>query len=404
MLDSLRNSVVMYARHLAVAGAVPTAVFDFRMRDFLKESPCLFCPGCEFNRDGRCDHTVAHRYGCFEAERWNGLYIYYCPMSLAFMATLIYEEQQAVYAIITGPAVMGEMEDVLVENGDCMARSIAALPQRTAAESTSMAQVQRAVSMFLSGRGIETEDFKGRTQAQLLNTLYDVTSEMRSHNGARYPLEMEQRLQRMITQGDKQGAQEMINQLLGSLYFHSGGDLAIIKQRARELVVLFSRASMDGGADVLQIFGHNSDYLAEIDKFSSLDELSIFLTSIFYRFVGYVFDFGRFEHSDILHKTIGFVRENYADKITLEDAAAHVGLSRSYLSTIFKEEMGSSFTDYVNGLRVQKSMELLLNPALSLAEIADLVGYNDQSYYTKVFARATGVSPGQYRKKRGKIS
>lgn len=404
MLDSLRNSVVAYARHLATADAVSTAVFDYGTRDFLKESPCLFCPGCACHKDGRCDYTIAHRYGSFEAERWNGLYIYYCPMSLAFTATLVYEGQQAVYAIISGPVVMGEMEDVLVENEDGMARSIVALPQRTAAESTSMAQVQRAVSMFLSSRGMETADSEGRTQARLMNTLYDVTNELRGHSGTRYPLEIEQRLQRMITQGDKQGAQEMINQLLGTLYFHSSGDLSIIKQRAKELVVLFSRASMDGGADVLQIFGHNSDYLAEIDKSRSLDALSGFLTSIFYRFVGYVFDFGQFEHSDILHKTIGFVRENYADKITLEDAAAHVGLSRSYLSTIFKEEMGSSFTDYVNSLRVKKSMELLLNPSLSLAEIADLVGYNDQSYYTKVFTRATGVSPGQYRKKRGKIN
>ncbi len=403
MPENLQQSVITYAHHLAAAGTSPAAVFDCALHNFVDAAPCLFCRKCEFYQEGRCGYVTAHQYGCFEAERWNGLYIYYCPMNLTFTATLVYEEDQPAYAVVSGPVVLGDVEDVLEMNGRRMEKTILALPRRSAAESTSLAQVQWAVSMFLSGRSMEAAGAQSQAQAGLFNALYDVTSDMRSHGGARYPLEIEQQLQHMIVQGDKQGARELINHLLGTLYFHSGGNLDIIKQRAKELVVLFSRASMEGGADVLQIFGHNSGYLSAIETSRTLDDLSAFLTSIFYRFVGYVFDFSSFEHSDILQKTINFVRENYADKITLEDAAAHVGLSRSYLSTIFKDELGTSFTDYVNTLRVEKSKELLLNPSLSLADIADLVGYNDQSYYTKVFTRATGASPGQYRKKRGKI-
>lgn len=402
MPGSLKNNVITQARHLAAACGVPVAVIDCGLREFLSEAPCRFCLECAYQKESRCEYSTAHRYGCFEAERWSGLFIYYCPMGLAFTSTLVYEDRLAAFAIISGPVVMGDSEDVPGATGGDMALVLARLPQRTAAESTSLAQVQCAVSRYLSGQDMSAADAQSRTQADMLNTLYDLTGEMRSRGGSRYPLEIEQRLQHMIIHGDKQGAQELINRLLGTLYFHSGGDLSIIKQRAKELVVLFSRASMEGGADVSRIFGHSGDYLTQIDQSRTLDELSGFLASVFYRFVGYVFDFGRFVHSDILHKTINFVRENYAEKITLEAAAAHVGLSRSYFSTIFKEELGCSFTNYVNNLRVEKSKDLLLDPVLSLADIADLVGYSDQSYFTKVFTRTVGASPGQYRKKRGK--
>ncbi len=403
MANELQNSVVEYAKHLSAVDNISTAVFDYSARDFLSEAACSFCPECEYAKQEKCRYVIAHQYGCFQAERWNGLYIYYCPMSLAFVATTVSDGEPSAYAIITGPIVMGNPDDVLEVNGNSMRDSVYALPQRSASATTSLAQLQWALCRFLSGQSIQSATQKNQTQSELFNALYRATENTSIETNARYPLEIEQRLQRMIVQGDKKGAQQMINQLLGSLYFHSGGDFSVIKERAKELIVLFSRASMEGGADVQQIFGHKQDYVLEINQFDSLDELSLFLTSIFNRFVGYVFEFSRFEHSDILHKTINFIRENYAQKIALEDAAAHVGLSRSYLSTVFKDETGTTFTDYINNVRVEKSKELLLDPSLSLAAIADMVGYNDQSYYTKVFTRSVGISPGQFRKKRGRI-
>ena len=143
--------------------------------------------------------------------------------------------------------------------------------------------------------------------------------------------------------------------------------------------------------------------LAEVDSCQSIDELSVLLTSIFHRFVGYVFDFSQFEHADILYKATAYLRENLAERVSLENLAAYVGLSRGYLSALFKSELGVTFTDYINSIRIDKSKDLLLDASLPLAVIAGLVGYSDQSYFTKKFTQLTGMTPGQYRKKRGHI-
>jgi two-component system, response regulator YesN len=66
--------------------------------------------------------------------------------------------------------------------------------------------------------------------------------------------------------------------------------------------------------------------------------------------------------------------------------------------------MGCRFTAYLNQVRIGKSKLLLKGSALPIVDIAGLVGYEDQSYFTKVFKRVTGVSPGRYRESGGRVS
>ena len=70
---------------------------------------------------------------------------------------------------------------------------------------------------------------------------------------------------------------------------------------------------------------------------------------------------------------------------------------------MFKEEMGEGLFTYVNRVRVEKSKVLLLNESVSLVNVGGLCGFEDQSYFTKVFKSIVGVSPKKYRDCRGKI-
>ena len=63
--------------------------------------------------------------------------------------------------------------------------------------------------------------------------------------------------------------------------------------------------------------------------------------------------------------------------------------------------MDTSFTDYLSRTRIERSIELLRDTDMSLLEIAGLVGFEDQSYFTKVFKKETGLSPKKYRDSRG---
>ena len=83
--------------------------------------------------------------------------------------------------------------------------------------------------------------------------------------------------------------------------------------------------------------------------------------------------------------------------------AAQVGLNPSYFSTYFKQICGSSFKEYLNMVRVEEAKRLLANTDYSILDIAIAIGFDNQSYFSKVFKRVTGVTPGRFRESRGKI-
>ena len=77
--------------------------------------------------------------------------------------------------------------------------------------------------------------------------------------------------------------------------------------------------------------------------------------------------------------------------------ASEVGISPNHFSTLFHRMVGVSFREYLCQTRVEGSKQLLLYTDYSLADIAAAMGFPDQSNFSKVFKRITGISPGKYR-------
>ena len=77
--------------------------------------------------------------------------------------------------------------------------------------------------------------------------------------------------------------------------------------------------------------------------------------------------------------------------------AAYLGVSPNYFSTLFHKTVGESFREHLCRVRIEESKRLLLSTDISLNQIGLAVGFSDQSYYSKVFKRITGLTPGEYR-------
>ena len=98
-----------------------------------------------------------------------------------------------------------------------------------------------------------------------------------------------------------------------------------------------------------------------------------------------------------MKKAIAYISKNYSKNLTLEEVANDVHLNPAYFSTVFKQSCGSSFKEYLNMVRIEESKRLLANTDYSVIDIAIAVGFEDQSYFSKVFKKYTGLTPKQYR-------
>lgn len=343
----------------------------------------------------QCNASHTHLYGAYEAERWDGKYIYYCPRGLVFIATMVHDpDNQGDLCMITGPIVMANSLDDPYEDNILSLENVEGIPRMTTQQTRALSELLRAAVGYLSQEDRAPNVDSGR-QAQLLNTMYDLYS---SAEAAEYPIDSERQLQQSIRAGDKEGSQRLLNVLLSGLYLACGNDLAKIKQHVHSLLVLMSRAAIDGGADVNDIFRLSQSYEPEIEKLRNLEELNRWLSMVLHRFINFVFDFNDIKHHNVIYQTTAYIKENLAEKLTLEDAAEHVSLSKSYFCRILKDELGYTFTEYVNHLRVERAKLYLRDNTMSIADIAYAVGFDDQSYFTRIFKRLTNVSPGQYRK------
>lgn len=108
---------------------------------------------------------------------------------------------------------------------------------------------------------------------------------------------------------------------------------------------------------------------------------------------------GSARYGVIIRKAKGFIDENFANPdLTLRDVAGHVALSNNHFCTVFSQETGVTFTEYLTGIRLAKAKELLRDKQMRTSDVAFTVGYNDPHYFSYLFKKNTGLTPRDYRK------
>jgi two-component system response regulator YesN len=102
--------------------------------------------------------------------------------------------------------------------------------------------------------------------------------------------------------------------------------------------------------------------------------------------------------ADSIQEVLQFVENQYDRPIGLREAAAYIHMNASYVSALFKEQVGLTFSEYLTRYRIQKAKEFLIATQLNVNEISEKVGYVTTKYFVKVFKEQEKVSPSEYRK------
>lgn len=107
----------------------------------------------------------------------------------------------------------------------------------------------------------------------------------------------------------------------------------------------------------------------------------------------------------IVRKTIEYIYEHFNEPITLHVVAKETYCNATYLSQVFKKEVGVNFSDFLIQIRIKRALVLLTTTDLSITDIAEQVGIPNQSYFSRCVHKATGMQPSKYRQsqKRGGI-
>lgn len=352
----------------------------------------------------------AHNYGMMEAERFGGKYIYFCPLGLTCFVSPIIGEAGSMAKITVGPFLMVELQDFI----DCELKENLHLDAPTRERVVSllkkvpqiMPQKVQELSIllfmavgFLNNVSAENQMLAIERSDLLQGQISGYISQLKNSRSPRYPFELERSLLESLAQGDKPGTLQKLQEYLAALFAAGGGNPAWMNQKALELIVLLSRTLTEKGADEQQTLFWLQRCQKEVSQRKNFHDLSAWLYETLSDLLDRTAGYADARHANIIHRCIQYIGTGYAEHLTLESAARALFLSPDYLSRIFSKETGTSFNRYLNNVRITKAKELIRSGNLRLTDISQMVGYDDQSYFTKVFRRITGMSPNEYRKK-----
>ena len=165
-----------------------------------------------------------------------------------------------------------------------------------------------------------------------------------------------------------------------------------------DIILTSTQFISDLGGCVDQIASDIYEIENIILKINSLEQIKDEMRKVFVTALTYRNSQANHERILILQEAKAYLDLHFADRdLQMSKVAQIFNISPSYFSTIFRQELGETFRDYLGGLRINRAKELLRTSNLKCAEVAYQSGFNDSHYFSFVFKKKTGRTPQQYR-------
>jgi len=374
-LDPLLNKAFKVVKHYEKATSY--AAFVIQPDDDTGISQlCSFCKQCKLRNNsaaGTNECYNIHKEAVNEAKLLGGSNIYMCPEDHVFWTSPFYSGERLAGAFFSG-GIQG-----LQKNNDKV-RALAKMMLICANQISGLSFNQKNIPVLASWSKHQSAAPSQETKNNFI------------------PMDMERMLFASLRRGDKVHAKQILYDLLVAQYKELDGNFKIFRLKALEWTVLLSRATINSkNISDGTLLDTNNYYLKKIEESSNLQEVKDILLCFTDIMAERIFSFHGVCHFSAIRKAERYIWENYTRKICLQEIADAAGLSASYFSTIFKEEMGENLSNYLNRLRVEKAAGMLISTNMPIGDIAAACGFEDQSWFSKIFKTNTGLTPGKYR-------
>ncbi|MDE6781297.1 MAG: AraC family transcriptional regulator [Ruminococcus sp.] len=180
----------------------------------------------------------------------------------------------------------------------------------------------------------------------------------------------------------------------------SEDSLRNLKYHMVVLAAMIARYCINGGMSPEESYSMSDFYIMKTDKCRTEAEIHKVHSEMI---EGYTNRMRRVKLTGVFSKqvvrAVEYIICNLHSRILLNDVARHLKISPSYLSRLFRQETGETFSEYVNRLKIQEASSLMLYTECSDSEVSNMLAYSSQSYFIKVFQKYKGTTPKKYKKK-----
>ena len=314
-----------------------------------------------------------------ESVRWGEPFIEICPQNHMMWAVPVMENAEVLGGLV---AVREEQESLSVQDINRAAFDLLALAEEANLTNAALLALRRLEARRESERAEAIHALKEQNY-QSIRELY---------------LLEEPGLISAIKSGDRPAAREILNRVLVGIYFVARERPLLLKSFILELIVTMSRSAVEAGGDPTELLGANYSSVAELSSLETEEDICQWLVSMLERMMDAIKANHHYPISVLLGSALKYMHEHLSEELSRDDVAKIACLSPTHFSRVVKHTFGHSFTDLLARMRIEKSREMLVLTEKSIIQIGLDCGFNDQSYFTKVFQKYTNRTPGEYRR------
>lgn len=212
----------------------------------------------------------------------------------------------------------------------------------------------------------------------------------------RYTAELEKRLLAGMKKGDVDTCANTASEYFEWMVNTYGEKDMSVRMKLLELV-LRAEETAEMNSQVSYHFSYRADYMPKVYLADSNSDLKIWFLNCLKAACENINSGAQKQENSVIEKAKIYIKENYTWDISLDDVSRKFKLTPYYFSKLFKQETGSTFVEYLTGIRMETAREMLKNPERSVKEIGISVGYSDPNYFSRIFKKVMGVTPSEYR-------
>ena len=217
------------------------------------------------------------------------------------------------------------------------------------------------------------------------------------HPGFRYPVSSESHLLERLALLDLDGAARPLAEISRTLECARRPELKVASLYAFDLLCSINRLLWRGASEEKRRIENRSALIETFSRICGAAELRAVFQERFARMVAPLRG-GKVGRHPAIAQAMAFIGESYHLRISLRDVAAHLGLSRTYLSTLFRRECGFTLTEYIHRVRLQGARELMRGGVPALSMVAARVGYRNYRDFHRNFVRYQNASPKSFKR------
>jgi two-component system response regulator YesN len=208
--------------------------------------------------------------------------------------------------------------------------------------------------------------------------------------------------QQMIAAVKQQNIKEAIRLHKKMIQFNYGQRTSNQLRNSKNFIIVFNTllrtATRECEVHPFYIDKISRQFAIEIEQCTNDLQLTKLTTDMIRKYCLLIHNHSLKKYSDNIQDCVTYIDLHYNEDLTLKKMAEYLNLNNSYLSTLFKKELGKTVTAYVTQTRIKQALLLLNSTKQSIRDVANQCGFDDMNYFSRIFKKYQGMSPSSYRK------